>query len=118
MNPLPANRGLKVVLKMQLSKSTTFLAICSYPYFPRIQRRTRRYGTLHMARTVLTFGYHRQVSGSSDDMVRTGAALQTLKARSSSVYSVAFSPDGKLLHTLLVSTNWIAEGCTNILWLR
>ena len=47
----------------------------------------------------------------------TGAALQTLKGYSGDVSSVAFSLDGKLVHTLFVLNDWIAEVETNILWL-
>jgi WD40 repeat protein len=52
------------------------------------------------------------VSGSRDKTVRlwdaaTGAALQTLEGHSSSVTSVAFSPDGNLLPTLRVSDYWV-----------
>jgi hypothetical protein len=51
----------------------------------------------------------------------TGAALQTLEGHSDwhsrSVSSVAFSPDGQAVNTLLMSKGWIAEGGTNILWL-
>jgi hypothetical protein len=45
------------------------------------------------------------------------AALQTLEGHSSSVNSVAFSPDGNLLPTLRVSNHWVVEGKVNILWL-
>ena len=45
------------------------------------------------------------------------AALQTLEGHTSSVSSVAFSPDGKLLRVLQVSNYWVVEGDTNILWL-
>ncbi|KAH8747827.1 hypothetical protein F5882DRAFT_422337 [Hyaloscypha sp. PMI_1271] len=47
----------------------------------------------------------------------TGAALQTLEGHSSSVNSVAFSPDGRVVHTLSVSNDWVTERRTNILWL-
>jgi WD40 repeat protein len=62
------------------------------------------------------------VSRSYDKTVRlwdavTGALLQTLKGHSSFVYSVAFSPDGKLLPSLNISNSWIVEGVANILWL-
>jgi WD40 repeat protein len=62
------------------------------------------------------------VSGSHDKTVRlwdavTGAALQTLEGHSGSVSSVTFSPDGKLLPTLRVSSHWIVEDEANILWL-
>jgi WD40 repeat protein len=62
------------------------------------------------------------VSGSVDQTVRlwdatTGAALQTLKGYRGSVTSVAFSPDGKAMNTLLVSNDWVVEGDTKILWL-
>ncbi|KAG4427593.1 hypothetical protein IFR05_016924, partial [Cadophora sp. M221] len=61
------------------------------------------------------------VSGSRDKTVRlwdaaTGALLQTVRY-SDWVRSVAFSPDGKLLPTLRVSSQWIADGAANILWL-
>jgi WD40 repeat protein len=42
----------------------------------------------------------------------TGAALHTLNSHSSDVTSVAFSPDGKLVHTLFVLNDWIVEGGT------
>jgi WD40 repeat protein len=53
------------------------------------------------------------VPASDDKTIRlwdavTGAALQTLEGHSNSV-SVAFSPDGKALNTLLVSIDWIME---------
>ena len=62
------------------------------------------------------------VSGSEDKTVRlwdaaTGTALQTLEGYTSSVDSVAFSPDSKLLRGLRVSDHWVLEGDTNILWL-
>src|SRR5205814_8020420 len=62
------------------------------------------------------------VSGSNNKTVQlwdaaTGALLQTLKGYSGSVSSVAFSPDGKLLQTLRVSSDWVVEGISNILWL-
>jgi WD40 repeat protein len=62
------------------------------------------------------------VSGSGDETVRlwdaiTGALLQTLKGHSGGLSSVAFSPDGKAVNTLLLSKDWIAKGATNILWL-
>jgi len=62
------------------------------------------------------------VSGSRDQMVRlwdaaTGAVLQTLKGQTGWVSSVAFSLDGKLLPTLLVSNDWLVEGGTKIVWL-
>ncbi|KAG9227988.1 hypothetical protein BJ875DRAFT_287862, partial [Amylocarpus encephaloides] len=47
----------------------------------------------------------------------TGVALQTLEGHSSSVYSVAFSPDGKLLLSLNILYSWIVDGDVNILWL-
>lgn len=61
------------------------------------------------------------VSGSSNQIVRlwnakTGAELQTLKGHSDSVSSVAFSPGGKLEHTLFVLDNWLGEVDTNIVW--
>jgi WD40 repeat protein len=40
-----------------------------------------------------------------------------LEGHSSSVHSVAFSPDGSLLPTLCVSDYWIVEGEANFLWL-
>jgi WD40 repeat protein len=59
------------------------------------------------------------VSGSDDGTVRlwdatTGVAPQTLKGHS----QLVFSPDGKLLPTLFVSSHWIVEVEANILWLR
>ena len=62
------------------------------------------------------------MSGSDDGTVRlwdaaTGAVLQTLEGHSGSVSSVAFSPDSKVVLTLSVSNDWVAEGRTNILWL-
>jgi WD40 repeat protein len=62
------------------------------------------------------------VSGSRDKTVQlwdaaTGAALQTLEGHSDLVTLVAFSPDGKLLPSLLVSNNWIIKRSTKILWL-
>lgn len=45
-------------------------------------------------------------------------ALQTLEGHTSSVRSVAFSPDGKVVNTpLLVSNEWIVEKDVKILWL-
>jgi WD40 repeat protein len=60
------------------------------------------------------------VSGSYDQTVRlwdaaTGARLQTLEGHTGSVWSVAFSPDGKLLPILQVSNHWVVEGDTDIL---
>jgi WD40 repeat protein len=49
--------------------------------------------------------------------VATGALLQTLEGHTSLVTSVAFSPHGKLLPTLLVSDKWAVENRANILWL-
>jgi len=62
------------------------------------------------------------VSGSRDRTVRlwdaaTGALLQTLEGHTDSVFSVAFSPDGKLLPILQVANHWVVEDDTNILWL-
>ena len=62
------------------------------------------------------------VSGSDDGTVRlwdaaTGALQQPLERYSSWVTSVAFSPDGKLLPSLRVSSDWVVEGTSNILWL-
>jgi WD40 repeat protein len=66
------------------------------------------------------------VSGSSDKTVRfwdaaTGAALQTLEVHTNSVTSVvtsvAFSPSGKVVNTLLVLNEWIVEKDVKILWL-
>jgi WD40 repeat protein len=45
------------------------------------------------------------------------AALQTLEGHTSSVTSVAFSPDGNPLPTLRISDYWVVEGEANILWL-
>ena len=47
----------------------------------------------------------------------TGAALQTLEGHSGTVYSVAFSPNSKLLLTLHVLNYWLVEGTTGFLWL-
>ena len=47
----------------------------------------------------------------------TSMVLQTLEGHSGRVTSVAFSPDGLAVNTLLLSNGWIAEGGTNILWL-
>jgi WD40 repeat protein len=47
----------------------------------------------------------------------TGAAIQTLEGHSSSVYSVAFSPDSKVEPGLIVLNDWIIEGKEKILWL-
>ncbi|KAH8803728.1 putative WD-repeat protein [Hyaloscypha sp. PMI_1271] len=60
--------------------------------------------------------------GSRDQTVRlwdtaTGAALQTLEGHASSVSSVDFSPDGKLLPFLQISNHWIVQDNANILWL-
>ena len=64
----------------------------------------------------------KQVVSGSDHTVRlwdvaTGAALQTLEGHWTSVYFVAFVPDGNLLPTLRVSNHWVVEGKAKILWL-
>ena len=43
--------------------------------------------------------------------------IQTLEGYTGWVSSVAFSLDGKLLPTLLVSNDWLVEGGTKIVWL-
>jgi hypothetical protein len=45
------------------------------------------------------------------------AALRTLEGHSGRATSVAFSRDGKVVHALFVSNDWVAEGRGNILWL-
>jgi WD40 repeat protein len=45
------------------------------------------------------------------------AAQQTLEGHSRDVTSVAFSPDGKLLPSLLVSNHWVIKGDMSIIWL-
>ena len=59
-----------------------------------------------------------------------GAPLQTLEGHSDlfnsvaleghsgGVNSVAFSPGGKMVHTLLLSDNWLMEGVQKLIWLH
>jgi WD40 repeat protein len=61
------------------------------------------------------------VSASPDQTVRlwdaaTGVLLQTLEGYSNWFRSMAFSPDGRL-ETLRVSSGWVVEGTSNVLWL-
>ena len=49
--------------------------------------------------------------------VATGEVLQVLKGHSSSVYSVAFVPNGKVVDTFSLSNHWVVKGETKFLWL-